>query len=83
MSHDPLHQMISECQIGLSNLDPSDCDAREALIATCALTLSSIKDPQARISQANNYAILMAWNWDMPSSKALAVLEHHLPEVEP
>ena len=79
---DGLKQMIKETQIAMANMDPSDCDEREAILQTCGLTLAAIKDPGERLSQATNYAILLALRCAMRSSKALAVVNPDCVVIE-
>ena len=76
-SSDPLAIMIKETEIAMASMDVSDADERQAILQTCGLTLAAIKDPGERLSQATNYAILLALRCAMRSSKALAVVNHH------
>ena len=79
-SSDPLAIMIKETEIAMASMDVSDADEREAILRTCGLTLAAIKDPGERLSQATNYAALLALRCTMCSSKALDVGHHHAEE---
>ena len=78
MAHSsPLAIMIKETEIAMASMDVSDADERQAILQTCGLTLAAIKDPGERLSQAENYAVLLVQRCTMRSSKALDEGHHH------
>jgi len=60
MSTDVLDMLCSELQVEAFNLPLEDGDKRELWFARCAQVLAAIKDPEARASQAINFAMGLA-----------------------
>lgn len=60
MSQDVLALMVAELQREAFTVPLYDADARELFLARCGQVLEAIKDPDARASQAVNFAMGLA-----------------------
>lgn len=71
---DCVHAMIRELQIEGFTLPLHDADARELWRQRCAQVLAAIPDPEARASQAVNFALGVALR-GVPSAIVLSQFE--------
>ena len=79
---DCVHAMIRELQIEGFTLPLHDADARELWRQRCAQVLAAIPDPEARASQAMNFAMGLAMQ-GVASEIALSYLTKGRPHENP